>query len=256
VAFALVAVSALVGIRRALAGAGPRRALRATFLGVEALLALVIAIDLWTAAAPLLEHHDHVIARGPAKAAFVQRAGADYGQLPSFPVWGQGTRQCYTPIEWKPAAGVVEGDGPQARLEPAGAGKLAQTAWTPNAISFTADLTAPALLVVNQNYESGWRSSDGEVVAFRGPGQPPWRSGQPAPAGPQAIGLLAVSLPAGHHDLRVAHRPRGLAAGVALSVVGLALAALILRRLTPEARARLRNALARLVRGPTSPSGS
>jgi hypothetical protein len=238
VPFALVAVSTLVWGRRALASAGLRPALMRAFLVAEVVLVAGVAIDMCTTAAPLLELRDLPMARGPARRDFAQRGG-DYGRLSSFPVLGIGTRQCNTPIEWKPAAGVVEGEGPQARVEPATAGTVAETGWSPSRLSFTVELSAPGTLVVNQNYETGWRTSAGEIGAFQSAGQPLWRPGQVAPPGPEAIGLLAVSLPAGRHEVRLQHRPVGLAAGVVLSLFGLALALWVVRRLTPAARERI-----------------
>jgi hypothetical protein len=250
-ALALVAVSALIQLRRAAAAAELRPALYRGFLVAEGVLGVVIAADLCLAAAPLLEHHDHVVERGRAPRSFALRPGLDYATLPSFPVRGVGTRQCYTPIEWKPATGITEGQAAEARLEPAAAGKLRLTSWTPNALSFAVDLTAPAALVVNQNYETGWRASTGQIGAFRAPGQPLWRPGDPAPPGPQAIGLLAVSLPAGHSDVRLQHRPRGLGAGLAITLLGLLLGAGLLRQ-GPGARARIAARVRDLVaRGPS-----
>jgi len=249
VAFALVAVSALARARRLVRAAYPYRRVSRAVLAAEGLLLLFVAVDMYGTAIPLLEVHDFPIARGHAGAAFAQRM-ADYSQVPSFPVRGTGTRQCYTPIEWKPAAGIVEGEGPQARIEPARAGTVRQTSWTPNALAFAVELTEPATLVVNQNYETGWQASTGRIGAFRG-AAPLWRPGDPAPPGPQAIGLLAVSLPAGRFDVALRHRPPGLGLGIVLTLVGLVLAAAVVRRFTPALRARIRAAVTRLLaRGP------
>jgi hypothetical protein len=224
VPFALVAAAALAAARRAVERA-PRAPAwaRAAVPWVQALLAVGVAVDLVAAAAPLLQHMDPVVQRGRAGAAFVQTGGADYALLPSYPVRGVGTRQCYTPIEWKPAAGVVEGAVAQVRVEPPDAGSVQPVRWTPNALEFAVDLRAPAEVVVNQNYETGWRASAGRIGAAR-EGNGLWRPGDPVPPGPQAIGLLAVSLPAGHHDLVLRHRPTGLALGLVLTALGVVLA--------------------------------
>jgi len=101
-------------------------------------------------------------------------------------------------------------------------------------------LAAPATVIVNQNYESGWRADlDGvaaTVGAFVAPEDRFWDirvRPRDLPA-KGAIGLLAVPLPAGIHHLILRHRPAGLWLGLLLSLIGTALAVVIVRRTSPS----------------------
>jgi hypothetical protein len=175
----------------------------------------------------------------PASADFFQNSAGDYGALPTFPVAGLGTRGCYVALEWKPAPGIADGRGPQARLEPPAAGTVSETRWSPNALELDVRLDSPATLIVNQNYETGWRAEGRETVgAYVAPERRFWdiraRPSELPVKG--AIGLLAVDLPVGTHHLVLRHRPPWLWPGAVLSLAGLALAVALLRRTRVGAR--------------------
>jgi hypothetical protein len=180
-----------------------------------------------------------------ASANFYQSTDTGYGLLPSFPVRGIGTRVCYSPLDWKPAPGIVDGPVPQQRIEPASAGEVAQRRWSPNAIDLEARLRSPALLIINQNYETGWRTTHGQIGAYIAPESRFWPRAAVRSGGTPPVGLLAVSLPAGEHKLTLRHRPPGLAPGLILTILGIVLAVLIVRGATP---ARLASWRVRLMR--------
>lgn len=236
VGFGLLAVAALAAGRRLGERRGPRVA-RAV-LAIELVLVLGVALDVCLTNQRVMQQGlEPPLPRGPASADFFQNSAADYGRLPAFPVAGFGTRGCYVAMEWKPAPGIADGRGPQARLEPPGAGTIGEARWSPNRLDFEVRLDAPATLIVNQNYETGWNASDGAggrgmVGAYVVPERRFWdvraRPGELPVKG--AIGLLAVELPAGTHHLVLRHGPPWLWAGGLLSLLGLALAAAIGRR--------------------------
>jgi hypothetical protein len=237
VAFGLLAVGALAAGRGALErrGIGPR-ALRVA-LALEVLLVAGVAVDVTLTNQMVIQQGlDPVLSSRPASADFFQNGAANYGRLATFPVAGFGTRGCYVPIEWKPAPGITDGRGPQVRLEPAGIGSVTQSAWSPNELIFEARLAAPGLLVVNQNYETGWRLEGddvgGTVGAFVVAQNRFWdiRARPFELPAKGAIGLLAVRLPAGNHHLVLRHRPPGLRLGILLSLIGVAVSIAILRR--------------------------
>jgi len=232
VAFGLLAAAALATGRRALTGWRPRLG-RAVELG-ELLLVAAVALDVCLVNQPIMQQGlDPPMPRAPAGADFFQNPAASYARLPSFPVAGFGTRGCYVPLEWRPAFGITDGRGPQARLEPPAAGTIAASTWSPNRLDFDLQLAEPATMIVNQNYETGWQAAGGETVGayvvrearfwdIRGrPRDLPVKG---------AIGLLAVQLPAGTHHLTLRHRPPWLLAGVLLSLAGVGLSVLVLRR--------------------------
>jgi hypothetical protein len=171
-----------------------------------------------------------------------------------------GTRQCYVPLEWKPAPGLVDGKVAQQWIEPAAAGEATPRAWSPNAVEIDVKLRAPAVVVVNQNYESGWRASAGEIGAYLLPQHQQWlRSAQSPPLSAETptppVGLLSVALPAGTHRLILRHRPPGFAAGLVLTLLGILLAVSAIRTLTPARLMHWRGALVARLRSPAR-SGS
>jgi len=240
VGFGLLAAGALAAGRRTLEKRGSRL-LRAA-LALELALVVGVAVDICLTNQRVMQQGlDPRMPQTRASADFFQNTGADYGRLPTFPVDGFGTRGCYVALEWKPAPGITDGRGAQARLEPPTAGTIVEKRWSPNRLDFDVQLDAPATLIVNQNYETGWQVNGGEIVgAYVVPERRFWdirghSSGSPG-GGPSelpakgAIGLLAVPLAAGPHHLSLWHRPPWLWPGGFLSLAGAALAALILRR--------------------------
>ena len=240
VGFGLLATAALAAGRRVAEGRGPRVALAARALALA--LVVGVAFDVcFTNRQVMQQGLEPVLPRGPASADFFQNSAADYSRLPTFPVAGVGTRGCYVALEWKPAPGIADGRGPQARLEPPTAGTVVETGWSPNRLELDVRLDAPATVIVNQNYETGWRAQDrrqdhredGEIVgAYVVPERRFWDiRARPAELPVKgAIGLLAVSLPAGARRLVLVHRPPWLLTGGFLSLLGAAMSVTILRR--------------------------
>jgi len=89
---------------------------------------------------------------------------------------------------------------------------------TPNVLHLRVESTRPDRLIVNQNFDPGWRVESGA-------------RGEPVSAG----GLLALDLPAGSHEVVLRHRPRGQVAGAWITGIATLLAALfvLVRRRRP-----------------------
>jgi hypothetical protein len=99
----------------------------------------------------------------------------------------------------------------EAWLVEPGAGTLTARSWSPNSIGFDVHLARPARVAVNQNWNTSWRTSVGEVKSERG--------------------LLAVDLPPGDHAVTLRFLPRSAVGGFLVSLVAvLGLAAIIRRR--------------------------
>jgi hypothetical protein len=81
-------------------------------------------------------------------------------------------------------------------------GAARRVSWSPNVLVVHTKMSAPGRLFINQNWHPGWRASVGNVVSVDG--------------------LLAVELPAGEHDVRLAFEPRSAFAGGVVTLVGLA----------------------------------
>jgi hypothetical protein len=222
VPFGLLAAAALGLGRRSVAARWPAAARGATV--AAALIAIGVAADVALTNQRLMQQ-----GLGPplpadrASTDFFQNPAASYGRLPAFPVEGYGTRGCYVALDWKPSPGLWLGHSPQSFVQPLRAGSVTPTAWTPNRLEYDVRLDAPAVLVVNQNYETGWRADGGERVAAFVPGE--------AQLGDvHSHGLLAVELPAGARHLVLRHRPPGLWLGTVLTLLGVALSVALLRR--------------------------
>jgi hypothetical protein len=129
--------------------------------------------------------------------------------LPFFPQRGIGTPLCYGGFDWPVSRALWFGEVPQERVEPPAAGEASLVRWSPSELRFRATLTAPARLIVNQNFDPGWHASQGTV----------------SPVG----GLLAVDLDAGEHEVTLIHRPEGLLPGLVLTLSGVALSLVALR---------------------------
>jgi hypothetical protein len=231
VGFGLLAVGALSAARGAAAGYGLRVGALRALLGAELLLVGYIAIDVTLTNQSVVQQGlDPVLQPGPVGADFFQNSGASYGRYPTFPVAGFGTRGCYAPLEWKPAPGIADGRVAQARVEPATAGTVKQSSWSPNEIRLDVRLDGAATVIVNQNYETGWRleagGEAGTVGAFVAPDRRFWdiRAKPRELPAKGAIGLLAVRLPPGIHHLVLRHRPPGFYLGLLLTLLGIVLA--------------------------------
>jgi hypothetical protein len=239
VGLGLLAVGALSAARGAVERRGPRAGARWTLLVAELVLVAYVAVDMCLTNQSVVQQGiDPVLpAVQPATAGadFFQNSGASYGRYPTFPVAGFGTRSCYAPLEWKPAPGIADGRVAQAWVEPSTAGTVKQSSWSPNEITLDARLDAAATVIVNQNYETGWRlehgAEQGTVGAFVAPQKRFWdvRSRPRELPAKGAIGLLAVRLPPGVHHLVLRHRPTGFYLGLLLSILGVALAILLAR---------------------------
>jgi hypothetical protein len=236
VGFGLLAATALAAGRRLVEkrGGRPVRVVSA----IELALVLGVVLDICFVNQRVIQQGlDPQMPRTPARADFFQNSGADYSRLPTFPVDGFGTRACYVALEWKPAPGITDGRGAQARLEPPAAGTVVETSWSPNRLELDVRLEAPATVIINQNYETGWRAQDGHdgsptVGAYVVPERRFWdiRARPSELPAKGAIGLLAIPLAAGTHHLSLWHRPPWLWPGVLLSLLGVGLAGATLWR--------------------------
>jgi hypothetical protein len=237
VALAAMAIWALVTTRAVMREAGARASFVRAFVVIELLLAVFVAVDMPVSTASRLQQGiDPEIQQHTASADFFQDPAAPYWQLPLFPTRGVGTTQCYVPLEWGPAPGLWAGRGPQEQIVPADAGRISNARWSPNAVTFTVDLTRAATVLVNQNFESSWHVNEGRFGSRRG--------------------VLAVDLPAGHHQIAFTHLARGLAMGAVMSILGLLLAILVLWKGTPERIDALRGRVVTWFRGPTESTDS
>ena len=187
------------------------------FARAELLLAILVLTDLSLATQPKLQQGGDVrLPRRPASADFRLVPNLNYAEVPDFPIRGIGTTECYGGFDWTVSSALWTGR-PAQRLEPPEAGTVSRVRWSPSSISVHAVLTRAATLLVDQNFDPGWRSNLGAPVPHDG--------------------LLALSLPAGDHQVRLDHRPQGFWLGAVLSLAGLLLSGLAWKVLATAQRA-------------------
>jgi uncharacterized membrane protein YfhO len=99
------------------------------------------------------------------------------------------------------------------------AGTARRRRWSPNRIVLEVDVRRPAVVLVNQNFDPGWRADGGEVA--------------------NEGGLLAARVEAGQRALTFYYRPRSFVVGGVVSLMTLLCAAafLLIHRRSTSARA-------------------
>ncbi len=123
----------------------------------------------------------------------------------------RGDPTCYEAI--RIASKVVGSNQPGYRGEQylLGPGSIALRQWTPNALTYDVVTPSSGVMVVNQNYEPGWRVIDGagEVFSYNG--------------------LIGIRLPAGQQRLKVAYRSYLFIVGAAVTMLTCIVAFLLWR---------------------------
>lgn len=93
-----------------------------------------------------------------------------------------------------------------------GEGSATLSRWTPNALTFDVDIPSQSLLVINQNYDSGWKVTDGQGVVL------------------SHTGLLAVRLPEGHQRLKLTYSSFAFAIGLSITALTFLVTLVLWRR--------------------------
>lgn len=111
-----------------------------------------------------------------------------------------------------PMSAKLRGDlSAEEYLEEPDAGTAKRVEWTPNRVSVDVEATRPTVLLVNQNWHPGWKSSQGEVVS--------------------RDGLLGVRVPEGRHQVVLSFLPRsGIGGGLVSGLAWAGLAFLVWRQ--------------------------
>lgn len=220
---ALLAASGLDALARALRARGARRLATA----LPWALALTLAADLTVVSAHIIDDWRPPAPAPAAAARFHLVSDRGYfDELATLPPRNVGSVGCYEPMGDEVPASLWTGDVPQARVEDVGVvrheGRDTFGAW--------AEVTLPRAgrVVFNQRWNPDWRTDRGEVVADDG--------------------RLAVSLPAGLHRVQVRYAPRSVLPSLALTALGLLIAAALLRP-----RASLSDSLQGAGAGPRDP---
>jgi len=164
----------------------------------------LVAVDVISANGPRLQQGaGPSVPLAAASRSFHLDARVDYRLLPFFPQRGIGSPICYGGFDWPVSRSLWFGNVAQQRLDPPGSGSVTPLRWSPSELRFRVALTAPARLIVNQNFDPGWRVAQGTIGSFDG--------------------LLAVALEPGNREVTLTHRPEGFVGGLLSTLLGLAL---------------------------------
>jgi hypothetical protein len=160
---------------------------------IPAYLAILIC-DMFLVSPPILAHmfdgDEQPVAHTGGQ--FRQVAG-DYVRFLMYPLAkaNQGAASCYEYSEPGTPVRGYEQHGYRGEYYLTGPGLLTMRRWTPNALSFDLTTASANVIVINQNYDEGWRliRGQGEVFSYDG------LLGVHVPAGVQHLGLRYRSYP-------------------------------------------------------------
>ena len=139
-------------------------------------------------------------AGGPlAREAPFRQSRGNRWEAQVWPPASLGTLQCFEETEF-PQSARLRGDLPAEEYGASPSVKVERIAWTPNAITLRVASPAPATVLVNQNYDRGWRSGQGNVRAEGG--------------------LLAIDVGAGETVVELVYRDWLLTIGLVVSALG------------------------------------
>jgi hypothetical protein len=118
---------------------------------------------------------------------------------------------CYEYTDWPTKALGYNQKGYRGEQYMDGSGNVRPLEWSPNRLSFAVDAPAVSKMIINQNYDAGWKLTrgKGEVV--------------------NADGLLAVKVPAMSQNVTLLYRAAAWRVGLAISVLSIVIAWLLSR---------------------------
>jgi hypothetical protein len=185
--------------------------------GIAVVLLAVGLVDSWMVGPPNLRYMFHNRIEPLAKAAeFRQWFVTNPGNQTEIALANMGSANCqgygYNSIPTTATARNNPTDiSYRGEYYLLGPGRVLQTRWTPNELSYDVCAWAPTVLVINQNYYPGWRIEAGDAL-FVTEGT-----------------LLALKLPPGRQQVTLVYRPRFLLVAFALTLTA-SIATLILWR--------------------------
>jgi hypothetical protein len=183
-------------------------------IGQWCVAALLVAgtIDSLLVGTPFLVHaFDRVPAQIPHSANFRQLDHANVFDQTVIAQANMGIVNCYEYTHWKTTVSGYNDPGYNGeQFLFAGIGSVLPLEWTPNELSYQVDSRWPSEVVINQNYDPGWRLERGQGVVR------------------PLNGWLAVSVPAGRQTIVLKYRDRAFEVGAIVSLLSLLIAAAIL----------------------------
>lgn len=131
-------------------------------VALAASLVMIGGIDMLVVGSPNLNYVLEAVTNpGPPRTDFVQYHRDPVSVQSSVISRHEGVTNCYVSPNWQ--TGVIGWNQPGYRGEQYldGPGSVQLLSWSPNVLQFEVDTPAPSILVVNQNYDRGWRVVSG-----------------------------------------------------------------------------------------------
>jgi hypothetical protein len=123
----------------------------------------------------------------------------------------KGVVDCYDYTQWPTNVRPSGRPGYRGEQYLLGPGALTLEGWTPNALTFAVDVSAPAEIVVNQNYDRWWRVVAGSGIVV------------------DENGLIGVRVPPGKRRIKIAYRDYGALIGMLITVATIAVLVVVWR---------------------------
>ncbi|HXW84387.1 MAG TPA: hypothetical protein VEJ86_08270, partial [Candidatus Binataceae bacterium] len=180
---------------------------------VVLLLLVAMLVDFWSVSAPTLIHAvDGKLEVVPLSPEFRQIFQLAPDRTYPLALANYGSAVCFNIQEFPTAVvGYNVGRGYPGEQYLKTPGSLTRLKWSPNELSYEVDVAIPSAVIVNQNYDSGWRVVEGRGRVYR--------SGN----------LLAIEVPAGRQRLTIRNRDPYLPIGAAVSALTLLMALWLMR---------------------------
>jgi len=156
----------------------------------------------------------------PEGTAFYQIMG-NWREMMSNVFENRGAIGCDEEAPLQRALRLDEGPRPQARVEDPSTGRIAATRWTPNRVELDVELSAPAVVSVNENWNEHWR------VELIGDARDAERA-EVVRVGPKLErdkdgGRLGARVPRGRYTVAFVYRPRSFVVGLVISALAIPL---------------------------------
>lgn len=186
------------------------------------LVALAVTVDIYVVAVGITNRWDGApVGFMAAEVPHLTSSRRYHEEYANYPSRNVGTTECYDAVPWPKSTRLWTGRVPQVRFaDEAGQERTTDTLHaydrTNHTVTIDVELASPGVAIVNQNYESQWHASTGELAPSEG--------------------RLAVRLPAGRHQVVFRFEPDDLPYSALTTLFGVFVSALLLVWARPRVR--------------------
>lgn len=178
-------------------------------VALAVILLLAGAVDSYLVGPPNLVNHTDPQPALPRSPTFRQYQDENDLQTVRVNQANMGVTNCSTQMATRDLVTPSNRPGYKGEQYLLGPGSIALLRWTPEVLVYRVEVTAPAVMVINQNYDTPWKLYRGNGEVFSNDG------------------LLAIRLPPGAQEIELRYHSQPFAAGLLISVLALMAAGLI-----------------------------